>query len=299
VHKKILITGATGNIGREVIRCLTLGKVKEEVLAGVRNIARAQHLFTDCTLPHFVHFDFEDPRTFDKALEQVDRVFLLRPPNLANVERYFKPLIKRMKEKGIREVVFLSVQGAGKSPIIPHNKIERLIREHQIDHIFLRPGYFMQNLITNFQHDVQEKRKIILPAGRAKFNWVDGQDIGEAAAILLEQFGKYKNQALELTGYENADFYTVVDLINRIIEDPIEFDNANLLRFYRIRKREGFSTGLIMVMIMLHFLPRFQQEPQVSDVFEKLTGKRPTTLIEFIEREKHHFYSKYQEPITT
>ncbi len=42
-------------------------------------------------------------------------------------------------------------------------------------------------------------------------------------------------------------------------------------------------------MILLHLLPRFQKEPIISDFYEKLTGKKPTTLKEFIEREKYKF----------
>jgi len=46
---------------------------------------------------------------------------------------------------------------------------------------------------------------------------------------------------------------------------------------------------MIIVMIMLHFLPRFQKEPVISDNYEKITGKKPTSLGEFIEREKIKF----------
>ena len=47
--------------------------------------------------------------------------------------------------------------------------------------------------------------------------------------------------------------------------------------------------GLIIVMILLHFLPRFQKEPKISDFYEKLTGKKPTKLIDFIVREREKF----------
>ncbi|MFA6618308.1 MAG: NmrA family NAD(P)-binding protein [Candidatus Neomarinimicrobiota bacterium] len=283
---RILITGATGNIGLEVINYLTELKSSNEIIAGVRNIEKAKNVLKDCPDLNFTHFDFEDFDTFDKALNGIDKVFLLRPPHISDIEKYFKPLISKIKEKNITKIVFLSVQGAEKSKVIPHNKIERLINEYGLDFIFLRPSYFMQNLTTTLIKDIQTKRVIILPAGKAKFNWIDIENIGEVGAILLDRFNDYKNRAIEITGLENENFEKVTELINNSIDSRIEYKNVNPLRFYKIKKREGMVKGMIIVMILLHFLPRFQKKPRISDYYEQLTGKKPTDLKAFIEREK-------------
>jgi uncharacterized protein YbjT (DUF2867 family) len=287
----ILLTGATGNIGFEVIRFLNKIDTSNNIIAGVRNITKAKNVFKDYPQLDFVHFDFENFDSFDNALTGIDRIFLLRPPHLSDVDKYFKPLISTIKKNNINEIVFLSVQGAEKSKVIPHNKIERLIKEFGLDYIFLRPGYFMQNLTTTLMNDIKTKREIILPSGRAKFNWIDIENIGEAAAMLLDKFGDYKNQAFEITGLENESFAVVTSLINKAIENPIQFRNVNPFQFYMIKKGERMETGMIIVMILLHFLPRFQKEPRISDFYERLTGKRPTDLETFIEREKKQFES--------
>lgn len=287
--RNILITGATGNIGFEVIRFLTKINSSYRIVAGVRNIEKAKSIFKEYPNLHYVHFDFEDIDTFDNALSGVDKVFLLRPPHISDIETYFRPLIAKIKEKKINQIVFLSVQGAEKSKVIPHNKIERLINEYQLDFIFLRPSYFMQNLTTTLMKDIQLKREIILPAGKAKFNWVDIENIGEIGAILLHKFKNYKNQAIEITGLENEDFEKVTKMINASIENPIVYKNVNPISFYRIKKREGMVKGMIIIMMLLHFLPRFQKEPRISNFYEQLTGKKPTDLKTFIEREKKKF----------
>lgn len=285
----ILITGATGNIGFEIIRYLYKKNTSNRIIAGVRDIEKAKQIFADYPKLEYVYFDFEDSDTFDRALTDIDRVFLLRPPHLSDIDKYFKPLISRIKEKNVNEVVFLSVQGAEKSKVIPHNKIERLIKEHGLDYIFLRPSYFMQNLTTTLIGDIKTKREIILPSGQAKFNWIDIENIAEAGAVLLDKFCDYKNQAFEITGLENENFATVTSLINKTIESPIRFRNVNPLRFYQIKKRDGFEKGMIIVLILLHLLPRFQNEPRISDIYEQLTGKKPTDLVTFIQREKKQF----------
>jgi len=283
--KRILITGATGNIGHEVIRFLYDNNTPNQIIAGVRNIDKAKIEFKNYAQLDYVQFDFEDSTTFDKSLDNIDCIFLLRPPHISDIDNYFYPLIKEVKAKKITQVVFLSVQGAEKSKIIPHNQIEKLITDYGLDFIFLRPSYFMQNLTTTLLNDIQVKRKIILPAGKAKFNWVDIENIGESTAKLLNDFDNYKNRVIELTGYENLDFYQVTDLINETINNKIKFDNANFLRFFWTKKKDGLNAGLIIVMMMLHLLPRFQSEPKISTFYEKLTGKKPTKLKEFIKRE--------------
>lgn len=286
---KILITGATGNIGVELIRFLNKIETSFRIIAGVRNIEKAKNLFKDYPSLEYVHFDFEDSKTFDTALNGIDRIFLLRPPHISDVDRYFKPLIETIKKKEINKIVFLSVQGAEKSKVIPHNKIERLINEYSLDYIFMRPAYFMQNLTTTLIEDIRSKRAIILPSGRAKFNWIDVENIGKAGAVLLNKFHDYKNQSFEITGMENESFYKVTEMINSVIKSSIRYQNVNPFRFYRIKKREGMVKGMIIVMIMLHFLPRLQKQPGISNTYEKLTGEKPTDLKSFIHREKQKF----------
>jgi len=285
----LLITGATGNVGFEVIRFLDQIGSSNRVIAGVRNIEKAKIAFKDYPKLEYVPFDFEDFETFDQALSGIDKIFLLRPPHISDIERYFKPLIASIKKNNIKEIVFLSVQGAEKSSIIPHNKIEKLICESGFDYIFLRPSYFMQNLTTTLSKDIKTKREIILPSGKAKFNWIDIENIGEASALLIENFSTYKNQAIEITGLENENFGHVCSLINQAIVSPIRFRNVNPFAFYRIKKREGMQKGMIIVMLLLHFLPRFQKEPEISSFYETLTGKKPTELKTFIDREKKFF----------
>lgn len=282
----ILITGATGNIGIELIKYLEKKESSNRIIAGVRDIEKAKKIFTKHPHLNYTHFDFEDFLSFDNALEGVDMIFLLRPPHISDIDKYFKPLIHKIKEKNIKQVVFLSVQGAEKSSIIPHNKIEQLIVENGLEFIFLRPSYFMQNLTTTLIDDIQKKREIILPAGTAKFNWIDIENIAEIAAILLNKFDEYKNRAFEITGLENENFEKVSSLINQSIQHPIKYKSVNPIRFFMIKKREGMPSGKILVMTLLHFLPRFQNEPQISNFYEQLTGKKPTDLKMFIEREK-------------
>lgn len=287
--KKILITGATGNAGCSLIGFLCRLSIEYQVFAGVRDIGSAKKIFAKYQDLQLRNFDFENRETFEEAFVNIDTVFLLRPPHISDTETYFRPLLKAMRAQGVKEVLFLSVQGAEKSKIIPHNKIEKLIIDFGFKYIFLRPSYFMQNLTTTLLADIQKYRKIILPAGKAKFNWVDVENIGESAAYLLANFKECSNKSIELTGNENLNFYEVADQLNQYTDNKIDYVSPNIISFYRIKRKQGMRKGMIMVMIMLHFLPRFQNEPKISNFYEQIFGKEPTRLWQFIEREKAIF----------
>ena len=283
--KRILVTGGTGNIGFEVIRYLMKSDSDCEIVAAVRSVEKAKKKLQDDPSLSLIPFDFENTDSFKTAFTGIDILFLLRPPHISEVEKYFRPLLNSAKEHGIDQVVFLSVQGAEKSKVIPHNKIERLIEELEFNYIFVRPSYFMQNLTTTLLPEILNERSITLPSGSAKFNWIDIRNIGEATAKLILDFKDYQNKSFEITGSENENFTEVARLITEITGEKIRFQSMNPIRFYFKKRKEGMESGFAMVMTLLHFLPRFQNEPFISYNYHLLTGKHPTTLRDFIQRE--------------
>lgn len=281
--QKVLITGATGQVGKEVITYLDRSGL--EVIPAVRNVENAKELFDlNCR-----HFDFDDEETFDTAFPEIDILFLLRPPHISEVDKYFYPLLKKAEHYGIGKVVFLSVQGADKSKVIPHNRIERLIRELGFEYIFVRPGYFMQNLTTSLLPEIKSDKSITLPAGDAVFNWIDVSNIGEVTAKFIENFDAEKGNAYDITGEENLNFEDVSLILSNELGERVNYKSVNPLRFFLKKKKEGIPNGFAVVMTILHFLPRFQAPPEISDHYERMTGKKPTRLVEFIRREKEVF----------
>jgi len=285
--KRILITGATGNIGLEVVHYLCELDNESEIIVAVRNVESAKKKFPRLSSLSFRLFDFEEQNYFDTAFKDIDLLFLLRPPHISEVDKYFYPLLQSAKNNGIEKVVFLSVQGAEKSKVIPHNKIERLIKSIGFKYIFVRPSYFMQNLTTTLLHELQKNHTITLPSGKAKFNWIDVKNIGEVSAVLIESFEKYENKSYEITGAENKNFQEVSEILSETIGTKFNFKSINPISFYFKKRKDRIERGFAIVMTILHFLPRLQKEPEISDNFNRLTGKKPTTLQEFINREKY------------
>lgn len=292
--KKALITGATGNIGKEVIKFLANYTAEIETIAAVRNIEIAKKTFSNLTSISFRKFDFENLKRFESAFEAIDILFLLRPPHISDVDKYFKPLLISAQKNGIQKIVFLSVQGAEKSKVIPHNKIESLIKTLGFQYVFVRPSYFMQNLTTTLLPEIIQEKCITLPSKNAKFNWIDVENIGEISALFIKKFDQYHNKAYEITGTENLSFPEVVEIMSTVLKTKIRFQNINPFCFYKEKKKEGFEKAFAIVMTILHFLPRLQKEPHITEYYTLMTKKKPTTISVFLKREQNKFSLKNQ-----
>lgn len=277
----ILITGATGNVGTEVIKSLQKLLLPLNIVAGVRDATTDGSKLRDYNI-RLVGFDITDSSTFASAFKDIEVLFLLRPPQISAVKRYFKPLINSIVESNIKHIVFLSVQGVEKSSIIPHHKIERLIIENKISYTFLRPAYFMQNFTTTLRNDVVNKKRIFLPAGNAKFTLIDVRDIGSVAAGVLTNTANHINKSYQLTCQEKLTFSEMAKKLSAGLGIKISYESPNIFTFYLIKRQEKMPVMLILVMIMLHFFPRFQKEPAVTDCVELITGKQPITFDRFI-----------------
>jgi uncharacterized protein YbjT (DUF2867 family) len=283
--RKILVTGATGNVGIEVVKALQKFDNQLDIIAGVRNLEQDRMKLSGYKT-HFELFDFENIRTYFSALRQCDTLFLLRPPQLSDVNKYFKPLINAAKEVGVQHIVFLSVQGVEKSTIIPHHKIEKLIVESEIPYTFLRPAYFMQNFATTLRTDLVQKKRIFLPAGAAKFTLIDVRDIGEVAAKIIANPYKFANKSYDLTANETLTFQEMADKLSAGLGVKINYESPNLWQFFWQKIKENVPVAFILVLIMLHYLPRFQKIPPITEGVKKIIGREPITFDAFVKDNK-------------
>jgi uncharacterized protein YbjT (DUF2867 family) len=152
----ILVTGATGNVGMATLSELansTAAKPRGslQIRAAVRN--------PDSWLPpsdrvDSVRFDFLDRSSWEAACAGIDTVFLVRPPAISDIDATLGPFIDHLADKGIKKLVFLSLQGVESMPYVPHHKVEVRVRNVGIPYIFLRPSFFMQNLSTIHRKEI-------------------------------------------------------------------------------------------------------------------------------------------------
>ncbi len=271
----ILVTGPSGNVGREVIKSLL--KTKETIFAADLHKEATTILFGDSV--KFRKLDFYDRNTLAPCLNKIDRIFLMRPPQIGNVQKYMFPFINLIKKKGVEHVVTLSIADA--NPMVPHYKVEKHLEELEIPYTHLRAGYFMQNLSTTHKKPIQKEKDIFIPAGDAKISFTDVRDIGEVAAKLLLT-GEYKNQIIHITGNEALDFHEIAKKMRLILKHPIKYSNPSGRAFKKKMLHYGFDKGMIRIMRMIYFAAKRKKSDIIYDDFEKIMGKKPISIEKFI-----------------
>lgn len=212
----ILVTGASGNVGAHVIK--ELSRMGERIVAAGTDVHRLHDKFS--AQVKCVYLDFTDSSSFDQALEEVDRVFLIRPPHLGKPEDMY-PFIDALKFRGIRLAAFLSLMGIEKNPFPPHHKIEKYLEAAGIPYAHIRPGFFMQNLSGIHAEEIRGQNQIFIPAGNSRTSFIDAADIGLAAAVLLHEPERYAGTAHTITGAESLNYYQTVQDINDLFVVPV------------------------------------------------------------------------------
>lgn len=269
----VLVTGATGNVGIEVASQLL--QRANTVKAAVRPASAGS--VTAGAVP--VEFDFQDPGTFDSALDGVDRVFLMRPPHMSDA-RAFRPFVEAMERAGVKQVVFLSVQGAGTNVFVPHHAIEVLLKRSSLSWTLLRPSFFMQNLTTTHLAEIRDTDEIYVPAGNGRTNFIDVADIGEAAAVCLTTPG-HERMAYELTGSEALTYSEVAQVLTDTSGRTIAYKNPSAREFKERMKASGHEDDFVKVTARIYAIAKLGMAAGTTETFEKLVGHRPRTLAEW------------------
>jgi uncharacterized protein YbjT (DUF2867 family) len=275
---KILITGATGNVGSEVVRALLAQG--QPVVAAAMDEEDARQVPGEAT--EMVHFGFGKPETYRAAFEGVSKLFLMRPPQISDVKSYLFPVVDYAKEAGVEQIVFLSLLGVERQRFVPHYKVEKHLEDSGVPHTFLRPSLYMQNLNTTHQDEIRDFSEIRIPVGRAQTSFIDVRDIGSVAAKVMSEPG-HENQAYELTGSESLDYYQVAELLTEVLGREITYRNPSVLRFMGYQRRKGTPLAFVLVMAGLYTATRFGSGKRVTQDVEQLLGRQPIAMRQYIE----------------
>jgi uncharacterized protein YbjT (DUF2867 family) len=273
--RRILVVGATGTVGRQVVSQLTASGV--EVRALVRNPDTA-HL-----PPHIkiMRGDLTVPESLDKCLDSIDTVFLVwtAPPAA------LAPCLERIA-KHAQNIVFLSAplktphpffQQANPSKALAE-RIERLIENSGLKWTYLRPGMFAANALRWWGSQIRAGAVLRWPYLSAPTAPVHECDIATAAVRALCQ-DSHAGAEYVLTGPESLSQFEQMSTIGRAI--------GRSLRIEEISPDEArhewatFMPAPVVNMLLDAWAAAVGQPAFVTSTFEEVTGSRPRTFLEW------------------
>jgi uncharacterized protein YbjT (DUF2867 family) len=184
----ILVTGADGNIGSEVISQLSTKSDDLTILGGVRSIGKKKEMVRRFGNINLVEMNYGNREIVIEGLKCIDNLFLLTPTHPEMID-FTTNLVNGAIEGGVKKIVKLSHIRADPAdePQISitrlHRQAKKIIEESGIPFTFLRPNFFMQNFVNFYLGKNQSS--IYLPAGDGEVSFVDVRDIAAVAVQAL------------------------------------------------------------------------------------------------------------------
>lgn len=280
----LLVTGATGHVGRELVRELDARSTSFRIL--VRDPARAAGLPERAEL---VLGDLDKPTTLASAFDGVRRLFLLVPGiGLDHTEH----AIGAAKAAGVRHIVYLSSYAVLGDPIPAmgrwHHEREQLIRASGIPATFLRPCGFMTNAF-DWLPTIREGGYVLDPIGPGRAAPIDPADIAAVAAVTLTEDGHEGREYL-LTGGETVTVAEQVQILAEAIGREIEVRTvATPAEAVRFRYPHGAPQALADALVEGLMLMRADTVGVRSDTVLRLLGRKPRTFANWCARNSHAF----------
>ncbi|MBD1398324.1 SDR family oxidoreductase [Pontibacter sp. JH31] len=280
MQETILVTGATGTVGHEIVKQLAMQDVN--VRAGVHSIIKGENLKR---LPDvdIVEIDFKKPESLHAAFTHIDRLMLITPLSEGQLEMA-KNLVDEAKKQQVKHIVKLSALGAGASPGIKlgqwHREIERYIEESGIPYTFLRSASFMQNLVNYHTESIISEGKFYMPVGEGKVSYIDTRDIAAVAIEALTTDG-HAGRIYDLTGPEAISHSEMAAHLSEQTGKEIQFVDIPEEKARQAMRSQHMPEQIVDAMLELYVAHKSGKSSSVTNTVQEVTGRPPHTFQQF------------------
>jgi uncharacterized protein YbjT (DUF2867 family) len=270
----ILVTGATGTVGSEVVRQLVA--VGQRPRAFVRDPDRAHRRLGEQA--EHVAGDLDRPETLEAGLAGVDRVFLITAQSTRQLD-WEGAVIGAAVRAGVRHVVKVSVFCADEhSPLQiarQHWQAEQALERSGLAYTIVRPVFFMQNLLGMVRDGA-----IYTAARDGRVAMVDARDVAAVVVAALTSRG-HEGRIYTLTGPEALSFDDVAETLSGQTGGQIRHVRVPPDAVGHALQRAGVESWFAEDMAKLHGMLAGGYEDVVTEDARTITGSRPRTLSRF------------------
>ncbi|MDJ0762401.1 MAG: SDR family oxidoreductase [Myxococcota bacterium] len=278
--EQILVVGATGKVGSQVLASLLEQNVS--VRAATRQ-PEAQRALTDRGVP-VVRLDFDDPSTFDGALDGIKKIFLCAPPGDVAPEQKLNLFVDAANKHGVSHIALMTAMDVDQDEDIGLRKVERHVEKSGIGYTFIRPNWFMQNFSAGMMlPSILESSGIFLPAGEAKTSFVDTWDIAEIAVRALTEDG-HASAEYTVTGGQALTYGEVAAIISEAAGKEVQYHPISDEQAAQGLAEAGFGPDQIQFMLGLFSMVKQGYTERVVDDVNKVLGRPPGDFANFAKQ---------------
>lgn len=260
----ILVTGATGKTGGSLAAQLRN--------AGLPYRAASRHAAAP--------FDWEQPTTWDSALEDVTSVYLVAPGTVNNPYALMLDFIALATRKGVRRFVFLSMSGLPAGGFA-HGQVHQWLRDNSDDWAVLCPTAFMQNFsLGPSLASIREEDRIYSNTGMGRVPFIDVDDIAASALAALTS-PTALNTDLVLTGGESLSYDRVAELLSLACDRPIAHVPVSTEEMAQRLIQRGLPEMNARFLAFGYETIAAGAQDRTTDVVQALTGGPPISFETF------------------
>lgn len=217
MQQQILVTGASGNVGREIV-----SRLKERQIDFIAASRRGAYFSPDIRQRVF---DYSLSALVEELCRDIDVLFLLVPLS-PSMKDYARRMIEAAQKSGVKFILFNSIFGADPESSYllhqVHGEIESLLDLSGIPWTALRSNRFMQGFVL--QHlDGLRQGAVFIPESEAKSSFVDTRDVADAAVEILLNPTGYPNKYYDLTGPEALTIEEMVGEVAKVVGHRIAY----------------------------------------------------------------------------
>jgi uncharacterized protein YbjT (DUF2867 family) len=278
-----LVTGATGNVGREVVEQLLAAGQRVRVFA--RDAGKVAHWGERVQV---AAGDFRMPETFARASDAVEAIFVM---NGNQDPQTFARCIAAAKKHGAPRIVFLSTILADVPDMEVgqlHKQMEESIRESGLRAAFVRPGGFMSNA-CQWIGTIKTESAVYNPMGEGRYAPIAPEDTAAVAVrALIDQ--NLCGEVFEITGGELLSVPEQVDCLARLLRKPIRCVNVPVQAAVNEIIRAGIPAQMAAAVGQSFQAIRDGRGSIITETVAKVTGRPPKTF-EVWARERASLFS--------
>ncbi len=269
---KILVIGATGNVGRPLVKAL---------LARGEAVKAASRTGKPVEGAEGVAFDVADPMTFPAAFEDVDRAFVMLPGGYTEAKALLLPIIEAAATRGVK-VVLQSVFGVDADDSIPYRQVEIALEKFGVRWVVLRPNWFTDNFINYWKPGIDAAGVIAVPAADGKSSFIDVRDIADSAATALTT-DRFDGKAFNLTGPDALGYAEAAALISEAIGKPVAYQAVDDDTFVGNLVGAGVPEVYARFLASIFYPVREGWTAVVTDDVQTLTGHPARRVADWVK----------------
>lgn len=283
---KILVTGASGHLGRMVLEELKR-KGAKNVIATSRDVSKIKE-FEKMGF-ELRQADFSDKSSLIQGFKGAKRMLLISTDVIGHRVELHKNAINAARELGIKHIVYTSWPNPETSKAVvakEHLETEKLIMESGMSYTILRNFSYAENLIPSLKHAL-ESGEFIGAAGDGKVAYITKHDCALAcvSALLKDDF---ENTILDLTGAQTYSYQDVAEMVSALKNKEITYKDLPKKEYESALEKSGFDNHMARTISSFDEAYKAGDLDEVSDSFTKLVGHKPQSLKDFLRVELRH-----------